>query len=224
MRNGSPLARSGRPAHRAGAGRRPQLCAPASGVPSATPDGLCVQLSERIPRMARHHRAVAGLAGLLARRIGLGDADRDAVVRAAEVHDVGKVLVPDAILNKPGPLSGAELELMRRHAIAGWLILHESAEPAAIAGLVRSSHERWDGTGYPDGLGGEAIPLGARIITICDAYDAMTHERPYRPARSHDEAIADLRLGAGVRYDPRLVDVFVTAVAPTPYRATRVIQ
>ena len=97
---------------------------------------------------------------------------------------------------------------MRRHAIGGWLILHESAEPDPIARLVRSSHERWDGTGYPDGLSGDAIPLGARIITICDAYDAMTHDRPYRPARSVAEALEELRRGAGVRYDPTLVAVF----------------
>jgi len=103
--------------------------------------------------------------------------------------------------------------LMRRHAIAGYLILHESSEPAPVAALVRSSHERWDGGGYPDGLSGDAIPLGARIITICDAYDAMTHERPYRPARSDAEALDELRLGAGVKYDPTLVAVFTATLA-----------
>ena len=173
--------------------------------------------------MERHHRAVAELAGSLARHIGLRDEQLHAVVRAAELHDVGKVLVPDAILNKPTELSADELALMRRHAIAGWLILRESAESDAIAALVRSSHERWDGLGYPDGLAGDAIPLGARIISICDAFDAMTHERPYRTARSGAEALAELRDGAGVRYDPTLVAVFLTAVAP-PYRATRAIQ
>jgi len=190
---------------------------------TATPDRLSRQLADRIPRMERHHRAVAELAGSLARHIGLRDEQLHAVVRAAELHDVGKVLVPDAILNKPGDLSEDELALMRRHAIAGWLILRESAESDAIAALVRSSHERWDGKGYPDGLAGEAIPLGARIITICDAFDAMTHERPYRSARSGAEALAELRQGAGVRYDPTLVAVFLTAVA-SPYRATRAIQ
>jgi two-component system cell cycle response regulator len=224
MRKGSPLTRAGRAAHRAGGVRRPRACPPDVVVPAGSPDRLCRTLSERIPRMARHHRAVAEMAGILARHIGLRDEDLHAVVRAAELHDVGKVFVPDAILDKPGRLSAHELELMRRHAIAGWLILHESAEPERIARLVRSSHERWDGTGYPDGLRGEAIPLGARIITICDAYDAMTHERPYRPARSAAEAVAELRRGAGVRYDPCLVDVFLDAVSRSPYRATRVIQ
>ena len=223
MRNGSPLARAGRSAHRAAAIRRPQDCPPPRVLGDATPDRLSRQLADRIPRMERHHRAVAELAGSLARHIGLRDEPLHAVVRAAELHDVGKVLVPDAILNKPAELSEDELALMRRHAIAGWLILRESAEPDAVAALVRSSHERWDGLGYPDGLAGEAIPLGARIITICDAFDAMTHERPYRTARSGAEALAELRQGAGVRYDPTLVAVFLTAVA-SPYRATRAIQ
>ena len=223
MRKGSSLTRAGRSAHRAAATRRPQHCPPPRVLGTATPDRLSRQLADRIPRMERHHRAVAELAGSLARHIGLRDEQLHAVVRAAELHDVGKVLVPDAILNKPGELSEDELALMRRHAIAGWLILRESAESDAIAALVRSSHERWDGKGYPDGLAGEAIPLGARIITICDAFDAMTHERPYRSARSGAEALAELREGAGVRYDPTLVAVFLTAVA-SPYRATRAIQ
>ena len=224
MRKGSSLTRAGRSAHRAAATRRPQHCPPPRVLGTATPDRLSRQLADRIPRMERHHRAVAELAGSLARHIGLRDEQLHAVVRAAELHDVGKVLVPDAILNKPGELSEDELALMRRHAIAGWLILRESAESDAIAALVRSSHERWDGMGYPDGLAGEAIPLGARIITICDAFDAMTHERPYRTARSGAEALAELRQGAGVRYDPTLVAVFLTAVAPSPYRAARAIQ
>ena len=224
MRKGSSLTRAGRSAHRAAATRRPQHCPPPRVLGTATPDRLSRQLADRIPRMERHHRAVAELAGSLARHIGLRDEQLHAVVRAAELHDVGKVLVPDAILNKPGELSEDELALMRRHAIAGWLILRESAESDAIAALVRSSHERWDGMGYPDGLAGEAIPLGARIITICDAFDAMTHERPYRSARSGAEALAELREGAGVRYDPTLVAVFLTAVAPSPYRAARAIQ
>jgi len=224
MRNGSPVARAGRSAQRAAAIPRPQDRPPPGTFGTATPDRLSRQLADRIPRMERHHRAVAELSGSLARHIGLRDERLHAVVRAAELHDVGKVLVPDTILDKPGELSEDELALMRRHAIAGWLILRESAEPDAVATLVRSSHERWDGMGYPDGLAGDAIPLGARIITICDAFDAMTHERPYRNARSGAEALAELRHGAGDRYDPTLVAVFLTAVAPSPYRATRAIQ
>jgi HD-GYP domain-containing protein (c-di-GMP phosphodiesterase class II) len=163
--------------------------------------------------MGRHHRVVAELSGAVARRMGLGGERLHVVVRAAELHDVGKILVPEAILNKPGALTDDELALMRRHAIAGYVILSESGEPAPIPALVRSSHERWDGAGYPDGLSGEDIPLGARIITICDAYDAMTNERPYRAPRTAAEALAELRHGAGVKYDPTLVAVFEAVVS-----------
>src|SRR4051812_35303062 len=216
MRNAGPPPRQGRATQRVGAARRLRACPPAAGQPAPTPDGLTLQLAERVPRMAGHHRAVAAMAGAVAGHIGLRDERLRAVVRAAELHDVGKILVPEAILNKPGSLTDDELALMRRHAIAGYVILAESGEPAPVPALVRSSHERWDGTGYPDGLSGEDIPLGSRIITICDAYDAMTHDRPYRPARSVAEALAELCLGAGVRYDPALVAVFADLVAGGP--------
>jgi HD-GYP domain-containing protein (c-di-GMP phosphodiesterase class II) len=211
MRKSRPLARTGR-APNGAAGRRLQACPHPSVRRGDSPDRLTRELAERVPRMAGHHRAVAEMAAAVARRIGLTGVRLHAVVRAAELHDVGKILVPEAILNKPGSLEPAELELMRRHAIAGYLILTESGEPAPIPALVRSSHERWDGSGYPDGLSGEDIPLGSRIITICDAYDAMTHARPYRPPRPVADALAELRAGAGVRYDPCLVDVFFDVV------------
>jgi two-component system cell cycle response regulator len=223
MRNASPLARPARTPQRS-AGRRLRACPHAPGEPTPTPDRLSQKLAERVPRMGRHHRAVAELASAVARRIGLQGERLHAVVRAAELHDVGKILVPEAILNKPGALTEDELHLMRRHAIAGYVILTESGEPAPVPALVRSSHERWDGAGYPDGLSGEDIPLGSRVITICDAYDAMTNERPYRPARTAAEALAELRLGAGVKYDPCLVAVFATVVGDAPQRATRAIQ
>src|SRR3954464_7244000 len=230
MRNATPLARPARAPQRA-PGRRLRACPQAPGEPAPTPDRLSRELAERIPRKGRHHRAraelpppraVAGLAAAVARHIGLDGARLHAVVRAAELHDVGKILVPEAILNKPGKLTEDELALMRRHAIAGYVILSESGEPAPIAALVRSSHERWDRTGYPDGLAGEDIPVGSRIITIGDAYDAMTNERPYRPARAAAEALQELRLGAGVKYDPCLVSVFATVVGGSQ-RATRAI-
>ena len=211
------LASAGRAPH-GPAGRRLRACPQPIVRRGDSPDRLTRELAERVPRMAGHHRAVAEMAGAVARRIGLTGERLHAVVRAAELHDVGKVLVPDAILNKPGALDRVELELMRRHAIAGYLILTESGEPAPVPALVRSSHERWDGSGYPDGLSGEDIPLGSRIITICDAYDAMTHPRPYRAARPAAEALAELRAGGGVRYDPCLVDVFLEVVAATPPR------
>src|SRR3954454_3754250 len=112
------------------------------------------------------------------------------------MQDVGKSLVPEWILNKPGAVTHGEVAIMRRHAIAGYVILTESGEPAPVPALVRSSHERWDGGGYPDGLSGEDIPLGSRIITICDAYDAMTNERLYSAPRPAADALAELRAGA----------------------------
>lgn len=224
MRNGGPHTRSGRAPRGVGAGRRLRACPDVPGDPNPTPDRLTRDLAERVPRMAGHHRAVAEMAGAVARRTGLTGERLHAVIRAAELHDVGKILVPEQILNKPGALTEGELALMRRHAIAGYVILSESGEPAPIPALVRSSHERWDGTGYPDGRSGEDIPLGSRIITICDAYDAMTNDRPYRRARSAAEALHDVRLGAGVRYDPGLVAVFEAVVAGMDQAATRVIQ
>jgi two-component system, cell cycle response regulator len=218
MRKSRPLARTGRIPYGT-AGRRLQACPDPAVRRGDSPDRLTSELAQRVPRMEGHHRAVADMAGAVARRTGLTGERLHAVVRAAELHDVGKVLVPDAILNKPGSLDSSELALMRRHAIAGYLILTDSGEPAPIPALVRSSHERWDGSGYPDGLSGEDIPLGSRIIAICDAYDAMTHARPYRPARPVADALAELRAGAGVRYDPCLVEVFLGVVGARAPRA-----
>jgi two-component system cell cycle response regulator len=218
MRKSRSLARTGRAPYGT-AGRRLHACPHPSVRRGDSPDRLTRELAARVPRMEGHHRAVAEMAAAVAGRIGLSGERLHAVVRAAELHDVGKILVPDAILNKPGALDRAELELMRRHAIAGYLILSESGEPAPVPALVRSSHERWDGTGYPDGLSGDDIPLGSRIITICDAYDAMTQPRPYRPARPVADALGELRAGAGVRYDPCLVDVFFDVVGTSAPRA-----
>src|SRR3954465_12350991 len=223
MRKATPLARPPRPPQRS-AGRRLRACPHIPGAAAPTPDRLTRELADRIPRMGGHPRAVAALCGAVACHIGLRGERLHAVVRAAELHDVGKILVPEAILNKPGTLTEDELALIRRHAIAGYVILSESGEPAPIPALVRSSHERWDGAGYPDGLSGEDIPLGSRIITICDAYDAMTNERPYRAPRPAAEALNELRLGAGVKYDPCLVSVFATVVGAAGQRATRAIQ
>jgi two-component system cell cycle response regulator len=224
MWNGGSLARPRHAAH--GPAARGRLgCLPGRrrrepAERPLSPDGVCRALAQRAPRMADHHRAVAQMSATVARAIGLRDEALHAVIRAAELHDVGKIAVPDAILNKPGPLTESELEVMRRHAVAGEHIL-AGFEPATVGSLVRSSHERWDGSGYPDGLRGEEIPLGARIITICDSYDAMTHARPYRPARPVSEALAELRHGAGRRFDPALVAVFLSEFA---YLETRVTQ
>jgi HD-GYP domain-containing protein (c-di-GMP phosphodiesterase class II) len=132
---------------------------------------------------------------------------------AAELHDVGKVAIPDAILNKPGPLNEDEWAFMRRHTLIGERIVAAAPALCGVAKLVRASHERWDGGGYPDGIAGENIPLGARIVAVCDAYDAIVADRPYRGARSSAAALAELRRCAGTQFDPAVVEAFAAALA-----------
>jgi HD-GYP domain-containing protein (c-di-GMP phosphodiesterase class II) len=116
--------------------------------------------------------------------------------------------VPDQILSKPGPLNDREWEVMRSHTLIGERILASAPALAPVARLVRSSHERWDGGGYPDGLAGEEIPISARIIAVCDAYEAMGEDRPWRTSRTSEETLAELRRCAGAQFDPRLVEIF----------------
>jgi HD-GYP domain-containing protein (c-di-GMP phosphodiesterase class II) len=133
------------------------------------------------------------------------------VRQAADLHDVGKVAIPDAILNKPGPLDDEEWVFMRRHTIIGERIVAAAPALRDVATLVRASHERHDGGGYPDGLAGEQIPLGARIVSICDAFDAMVAARPDRAARGPDAALAELERCAGTQFDPVVVAAFRAA-------------
>jgi diguanylate cyclase (GGDEF)-like protein len=172
-------------------------------------------LQEREPGLGKQLHDVAQLVRHVAVAMGVQSEDLEKVVRAAELHDVGKVAVPDSILSKPGPLSEAEWGYMREHTIVGDRIL--SAAPALedAAKLVRSSHERYDGTGYPDRLRGEEIPLGARIVAVCDAFHAMTSDRPYRPALSVREALGELERCAGAQFDPNVVRVFTEIVMST---------
>jgi HD-GYP domain-containing protein (c-di-GMP phosphodiesterase class II) len=129
--------------------------------------------------------------------------------RAALIHDVGKVGIPDAILSKPGRLDDAELSQMRAHITIGAELIAPLAKAADLAPVIRHHHERWDGQGYPDGLAGEQIPLEARIVSICDSWDAMVNDRPYRRALTVDSASAELAAGAGSQWDPALVKLFV---------------
>jgi HD-GYP domain-containing protein (c-di-GMP phosphodiesterase class II) len=152
------------------------------------------------------HDTVAELAAAVGRRMGLDTEELDVLIRAAELHDVGTVAIPDGILRKSGPLDAAEWEVMRQHTVAGERILAAAESLRPVARLVRAAHERWDGLGYPDGLRGEEIPLGARIICACDAYDAMVHGRPYSEPLSPAAAVAELRRCAGTQFDPRVVE------------------
>ncbi len=169
-------------------------------------------LSEREPTLDEHLHAVARLAQLVGDELGLEGEELDVVVRAAELHDIGKMAMPDSILRKPGPLSEPEWEIMRRHPVVGERILSSVPALGPVAKVVRSTHERIDGEGYPDGLAGKEIPLGPRIVFVCDAYNAMRTERSYDSARSHTEAIAELRQEAGTRFDPVVVEALCRVV------------
>jgi diguanylate cyclase (GGDEF)-like protein len=171
-------------------------------------DVLLRALGEREPELLAHTRAVADLARELASAIGLDGETRDVIARAAELHDVGKVAIPDAILGKPGPLDADETAFMQRHTVIGEAIIAEAPALRPVARLVRASHERWDGAGYPDGLAGYEIPLGARIVAVCDAYSAMRQARPYGAVLGEAEALDELRRGAGSQFDPALVAAF----------------
>ena len=168
------------------------------------------------PDLDQHSGNVAELATRVARQLGLSGETLDEIGRAAELHDVGKVGIPDAILNKPGVLNAEEWTFMHQHTILGERILHGAPALRPVARFVRASHERWDGTGYPDRLRGEQIPLGARIVSVCDAYEAMTTDRPYRQAMACDDACRELADGAGTQFDPAVVAAFVTVIRSGP--------
>jgi two-component system, cell cycle response regulator len=171
--------------------------------------GVLLQaLHESEPRLSHHMREVAALSHAVGRRLNLSNEALDELMRAAELHDIGKMAIPDAVWNQPGPLGERDLELVRQHTIVAERILNVAPPMRGVARLVRASHERWDGKGYPDGLAGEEIPLGARIISVCDAFEAMIADRCYRAPVEVPEALAELRHCAGTQFDPKVVEAF----------------
>jgi two-component system, cell cycle response regulator len=194
----------------------------ADSARSQTRGVLLRMLHEREPDLERHLDGVAQLAAAFGKALALDAEEQDVIVRAAELHDIGKVAIPDAILHKDEGLSSEEWELMRKHTIIGQRILDAAPALQPVANLIRSTHERWDGTGYPDRLAGRDIPLGSRAIFICDAYGAMTEDRSYRAPLSQEEALEELRLGAGTQFDPDLVRAFIDKVVPTLDQSSQV--
>ena len=177
-------------------------------------DVLMRVLAERHPELGEHVDAVTRLCGRAAELLDLPAVERGPLLQAAALHDIGKAAVPDAILHKPGALDDEEWAFMRQHTLIGERILGVAPSLARAAELVRASHEHFDGSGYPDGLAGKAIPLAARIIAVCDAFDAMTSIRPYRTTpMSAGNALAELRRSAGSQFDPAVVSVFESVLA-----------
>jgi diguanylate cyclase (GGDEF)-like protein len=172
-------------------------------------DVLLRALAERHPDMGDHLDGVAELAVEVGKRLGVEGEELTQLRHAAALHDVGKVGIPDTIIIKPTRLSEDEWEFMRRHTLIGERIVAAAPSLSKAARLVRSSHEAWDGGGYPDALTATEIPLGSRIIAVCDAFDAMISNRPYAPPKTVGQALAELRRCAGTQFDPTIVGVFV---------------
>ena len=202
--------------------RNRRLATEAAGL-----QALLAAIEARDSYMGDHSRSVAALATEVARRMRLPEEEVAVVQQAAFLHDVGKVAVPDSILKKRGPLDHAELEAMREHAAAGARIVGSIPSLAHLAPLIRATHERWDGEGYPDGLSGEEIPLASRIVHACDAWHAMTSDRPYRRALGR-EALDELTENMGEQFDPRvalaLVDVAKVLHLLPPEERERIIN
>jgi HD-GYP domain-containing protein (c-di-GMP phosphodiesterase class II) len=175
-------------------------------------DALARAMAARDESTAHHAQRVQRYAVALAGEVCLGDTRMIAAINAAAlVHDVGKLGIADRLLQKPGPLTPDEYERVKQHAVIGADILVAVALPG-LAVIVRHHHENWDGSGYPDGLSGETIPLGARVLSIVDCYDALTSDRPYRRALPHACAMTMIRQRRGTMYDPAIVDAFLRIV------------
>jgi putative nucleotidyltransferase with HDIG domain len=177
-----------------------------------TAEALANALEAKDHDTADHARSMAELAVAVGERLGLDEAELEDLRYGAIFHDIGKIAIPDAILNKPGPLDDEERALLERHTEFGEQILAPVPFLSRVREMVRHDHERWDGAGYPDGLRGEQIPLGSRIVFVVDAYHAMISDRPYREAMPPVDALRELRENAGRQFDPRVVEAFLSVI------------
>jgi putative nucleotidyltransferase with HDIG domain len=162
------------------------------------------------PHIRRHQERVSQWAAALAEQMALPSQQVQDIRIAGLLHDLGKVSISEHILNKPGKLTEAEYTKIKEHSALGAMIVDHVEGLHRLVKIIRHHHERFDGNGYPDGLAGEDIPLEARILSVVDVFDAMTHERSYRKALSREEAIAELQRSAGTQFDPAMVEAFLT--------------
>jgi putative nucleotidyltransferase with HDIG domain len=170
-------------------------------------------LDRRDPYTAEHSKRVTEFVEMIMAQLdGLTFEDREVILAASPVHDIGKIGTTDFVLSKPGKLTDEERGIIQEHAAEGASILGILSMYREASWVVRHHHERWDGMGYPDGLSGSDIPIGARVIAVADTYDAMTSDRVYRKALSHQVAMAEIRRGAGSQFDPTIVEAFMRAM------------
>ena len=170
---------------------------------------LAAVVEAKDPYIEAHTQRVADSGRRIGVRMGLPREDLAALYQGGRIHDIGKIGVPDEILLKPSPLDPVETDRMHQHPVIGENIVAPLRTGAGLLSMIRHHHEHYDGSGYPDGLAGERIPLLARIVSVCDAYDAMTSDRPYRRGQSPEQAMAVLRQGAGGQWDPQIVQLMV---------------
>ena len=179
---------------------------------------LAAVLESHDSATGEHVKRTQTLAGQVARWLGLSAEEARVMRYAAVLHDIGKIGVPDDILNKPGKLTGEEWEVMHRHPRVGAGVVGKISGFELVAEVVVAHHERHDGLGYPRGLAGEEIPVGARVISAVDAYDAMTSDRPYREALTHEQAVAELEVNSGGQFDPEIVEALIAVLLEYPSR------
>jgi putative two-component system response regulator len=177
-------------------------------------DRLAAAIEIRDGYTGHHTRRVGAMAARIAEVYGEPPDSVERIRLAAPLHDIGKIGIPDSLLAKPGRLTLEEMRVMQRHTVIGWELLSSGVSDVMVAAarIARSHHERWDGTGYPDAIAGEAIPLYARIVGVADVYDSLIFDRPYRRAMSREQAMAEMERGAGSHFDPELLTVFRTVV------------
>lgn len=180
-------------------------------------DALAAALDAKSSYTCGHSERVADLALLIAQNLGLTDEKKQLIHIGAHLHDIGKIGIPDEVLNKPGRLTDEQFAIIKQHPVIGFNIVNKVKTFEVISDIVRYHHERYDGKGYPDGLKGFDIPFGARIVAVADSFDAMTAPRIYRPCFTQEEALDEIKRCRGSQFDPEVVDCFIEAMQKEKY-------